>query len=264
MENRRQNYLSLMQIPAWRLRADAFPSAAPAQVALANDISASLVIDAPLESAPSHLDASPEATPAAALSDVAAANDLAALGWPELRLRVAQCTDCSLHSRRRNTVFGSGSTSARLVLVGEPPGQREDESGEPFVGPAGELLGAMMAAIGLRREDVFIANILKCRPPRNRDPEPEEVTSCTPMLTRQLELLQPDLLVALGRVAAQHLLETKLPLGKLRGQVHRYGQRQLPLMATYHPADLLRSPLEKRRSWEDLCAIRQMLSEARE
>lgn len=172
--------------------------------------------------------------------------------WGALRSRVAACTACELHRSRTQTVFGVGSTRAEWLVLGEAPGAEEDRRGEPFVGRAGKLLNAMLEAVGLAREDVFIANILKCRPPSNRDPRPEEVASCAGFLERQIEMLAPKLIVALGRVAAQNLLNSDAPIGKMRGRLHHYGKDEIPVVVTYHPAYLLRSPLEKRKSWQDL------------
>ncbi len=178
--------------------------------------------------------------------------DVEAMDWNRLQQAVAQCTRCGLHETRTRTVFGAGDPKARWLLVGEAPGEEEDRQGLPFVGRAGNLLSAMLQAVGLQRDQVYIANILKCRPPGNRDPHSDEVHCCTPYLQRQVALLQPRLILAVGRVAAQHLLQTDKPIGKLRGKVHAYGEAQIPLVATYHPAYLLRSPAEKRKAWEDL------------
>ncbi|MCS6946924.1 MAG: uracil-DNA glycosylase [Steroidobacteraceae bacterium] len=175
-----------------------------------------------------------------------------AAGWEALAAEVAACTRCALHRTRTQTVFGVGSRTARWMIVGEAPGADEDRQGEPFVGRAGQLLTAMLRAAGCRRDQVFIANILKCRPPENRNPLPEEVRQCLPYLSRQIAAIQPRLILALGRVAAHNLLGTDLPLGKLRGRVHAYGELQTPLIVTYHPAYLLRSPADKRKAWEDL------------
>jgi DNA polymerase len=172
--------------------------------------------------------------------------------WLALQSEVAACTRCALHRSRTNTVFGVGATSARWMVIGEAPGADEDAQGEPFVGRAGQLLTAMLKACGLERPDVFIANILKCRPPNNRDPLPGEVRECLPYLTRQIARVRPQLILAVGRIAAQNLLATELPLGRLRGQVYRYGALDTPLVVTYHPAYLLRSPGEKRKAWDDL------------
>jgi DNA polymerase len=184
--------------------------------------------------------------------DTAPAGSVPASDWPLLQSEVAACTRCALHRSRANTVFGVGATSARWMVIGEAPGADEDAQGEPFVGRAGQLLTAMLKACGLERPDVFIANILKCRPPNNRDPLPEEVRECLPYLTRQIARIRPQLILAVGRIAAQNLLATDAPLGRLRGQVHRYGELDTPLVVTYHPAYLLRSPGEKRKAWDDL------------
>ena len=172
--------------------------------------------------------------------------------WQVLQQRVAQCTRCELHATRTQTVFGTGSTQARWMFVGEAPGAEEDRQGEPFVGRAGQLLNAMLSAVGLSRQQVYIANILKCRPPRNRDPRPAEAASCREYLDRQIELLDPVLIVAIGRIAAQNLLATDAALGRLRGRVHELGPAKRPVIVTYHPAYLLRSPREKRKAWHDL------------
>jgi len=185
--------------------------------------------------------------------------DIAAnLDWDELRAAVAACQRCELHASRTQTVFGVGSPHARWMFIGEAPGAEEDKQGEPFVGRAGQLLTSMIRALGLRREDVFIANILKCRPPDNRDPRPAEASSCRGYLERQVALVDPTLIVAVGRVAAQNLLATETPLAKLRGKVHTFGARSWPLVVTYHPAYLLRSPGEKRKSWQDLLQAKQL------
>lgn len=174
--------------------------------------------------------------------------------WAGLRAAVAACTACSLAARRTQTVFGVGDERADLLIVGEAPGENEDLQGEPFVGRAGELLDKMLGAIGFAREDVYIANILKCRPPNNRDPNAEEVTCCRPFLEAQIALLQPKLVLALGRVAAKTLLGREATLGSLRGHVHEVGGR--PMRASYHPAALLRNEHWKRPAWNDLLAAR--------
>ncbi|NKC12349.1 MAG: uracil-DNA glycosylase [Gammaproteobacteria bacterium] len=183
------------------------------------------------------------------------------LDWDALRARVAACQRCELHATRTQTVFGVGAPNADLMIVGEAPGEREDALGEPFVGRAGQLLNAMLQAIGLDRKSVFISNVLKCRPPRNRDPKIEESMQCGPYLDRQIALVRPKLLLAVGRIAAQTLLQTKISIGRLRGRQHRYGVSDLPLLVTYHPAYLLRSPAEKYRAWQDLKQVRRMLEE---
>jgi DNA polymerase len=175
------------------------------------------------------------------------AEDLSAL-----REQVAACTACSLCKTRTQTVFGVGNTRADWLVVGEAPGAEEDRQGEPFVGAAGQLLNKMLLAIGQPRETVFIANILKCRPPGNRDPKPEEIAQCLPFLSQQVALLKPKIMLAVGRIAAQNLLATDAPLARLRGKLHRFGAAGTPLVITYHPAYLLRTPSDKRKAWEDL------------
>jgi len=173
---------------------------------------------------------------------------------------IATCTRCPLYSTAKNPVPGEGNPNADLMLVGEAPGATEDETGRPFVGQAGQLLEKILAAIKFTREDVFIVNVLKHRPPGNRNPRPEEVSACSPYLVRQIELIRPKVLVALGTFAAQTLLDTKLSIGKLRGQIHRY--YGVPLIVTYHPAALLRNPAWKRPTWEDVQLARRILDRA--
>lgn len=178
--------------------------------------------------------------------------------WEALQREVSVCTRCSLHETRTQTVFGIGNPDADWLFIGEAPGEQEDLRGEPFVGRAGQLLDEMIRALGLERENVFIANVLKCRPPKNRDPSPEEALACEPFLIQQVRKVGPKIIVAVGRIAAQNLLKTQVPLGKLRGEVHRY--EGTPVVVTYHPAYLLRSQTEKRRAWEDLKLARRTLS----
>jgi DNA polymerase len=185
---------------------------------------------------------------------------LADTGWDELRAAVAACQRCELHRTRTQTVFGVGNPRARWMFIGEAPGQEEDRQGEPFVGRAGQLLNAMIRALGMQRADVFIANVLKCRPPGNRDPKPAEALSCRAFLERQVALVNPTLVVAVGRIAAQDLLATETPIAKLRGKVHAFGTRDWPLVVTYHPAYLLRSPAEKRKAWQDLLHARTVFA----
>jgi DNA polymerase len=172
--------------------------------------------------------------------------------WGVLRERVAGCVACDLCKTRTQTVFGVGNARAEWLVIGEAPGAEEDRQGEPFVGRAGQLLNAMLLAVGLARETVFIANILKCRPPGNRDPKPEEVSRCLPYLSNQVALLKPKIILAVGRIAAQNLLATDAPLARLRGKLHTFGEAATPLVVTYHPAYLLRTPSDKRKAWEDL------------
>ena len=173
--------------------------------------------------------------------------------WQRLRDEVLACRLCPLHATRTQGVLGVGPKRADWLVIGEAPGAEEDRRGEPFVGAAGQLLDAMLRAIGLdRRTNVYIANVLTSRPPNNRDPKPDEVEACLPYLIRQIALLQPKIMLAVGRIAAQNLLATDVPLGRLRGRVHRFGEFQTPLVVTYHPAYLLRTPADKRKAWEDL------------
>lgn len=203
--------------------------------------------------------ATPAVTPVAAESAPPPGAE-SGLDWHELRAAVAACQRCELHTTRTQTVFGVGDPRARWMFIGEAPGAEEDKQGEPFVGRAGQLLTAMIRALGLRREDVFIANVLKCRPPGNRDPKPSEAASCRGYLERQVALVDPTLVVAVGRIAAQSLLATETPLAKLRGKVHSFGARAWPLVVTYHPAYLLRSPGEKRKAWQDLLHAQQLVA----
>lgn len=182
----------------------------------------------------------------------AASASYASLDWDALSQRVKHCTACGLRAGCIQTVFGVGNPQAELLVIGEAPGADEDRQGEPFVGRAGQLLNAMLLAMGFKREEVFIANILKCRPPSNRDPEAAEALQCEPFLLRQIELIQPRVILSAGRISAQNLLKTDIAVGKLRGRVHHFGAQQIPLVVTYHPAYLLRSPEQKAKSWDDL------------
>jgi uracil-DNA glycosylase family 4 len=180
------------------------------------------------------------------------------MDWAALKAAVAQCTACVLHTTRTNTVFGVGDENADWMFIGEGPGADEDALGDPFVGQAGRLLDNMLAAISLKRgENVYIANVVKCRPPGNRNPQPDEADRCEPHLERQIELIRPKLIVALGRVAALNLLDRDASIASLRGRVLDY--KGIPLMVTYHPAYLLRSLTEKAKAWEDLCFARKTM-----
>lgn len=203
-----------------------------------------------VDAAPAHVSGTPSTNISPETFPKSSRLDIAGADWSQLGQMVKACTACSLHETRTQTVFGVGSTSARWVFVGEAPGADEDRQGEPFVGRAGRLLNAMLAALGLKREEVYIANVLKCRPPRNRDPQTEEVAQCEPHLLRQIELIKPSIIVALGRHAVHSLLKSNKALGKLRGMKHDY--HGIPLIATYHPAYLLRTPQDKRKAWDDL------------
>jgi uracil-DNA glycosylase len=189
-------------------------------------------------------------------------NHAANLDWQALEQSVRGCQRCPLHATRTQAVFGVGNRNASWLVIGEAPGADEDRQGEPFVGRAGQLLNSMLKAMGLAREQVFIANILKSRPPNNRDPRPEEVRACLPYLYRQIELINPRLILCVGRIAAQTLLGTDTPIGKLRGKLHHLAPLQpqgtaRPMIVTYHPAYLLRSPAEKRKAWGDLVLAMQ-------
>lgn len=172
------------------------------------------------------------------------------------RASICDCHKCPLGESRKNIVFGEGNPDARLVFVGEAPGAEEDMQGRPFVGAAGQLLTKIIEAIKFRREDVFICNILKCRPPGNRDPEPSEIEQCEPYLIRQLEILKPAVICSLGKFATQTLLKSQVPISKLRGRVHRY--HDIKLVPTFHPAALLRNPSWKRQTWEDVQLVRSI------
>lgn len=248
----RAQYLQALGIDEWRsrrnarARASSETSPAPAPAVAGSPAAAQPAFPQP-----------PRPQPAASLPSAAAGE------WDELAAEVRACVRCGLHATRTQTVFGVGDRRAELLVVGEAPGAEEDRQGEPFVGRAGKLLDSMLRAMGTPRQSVYIANLLKCRPPGNRDPSPEEVACCQPYLRRQIELLRPRVLLAVGRIAAQNLLGTDRPIGKLRGVVHRYGAHGMPLVVTYHPAYLLRSPTEKRKAWVDLRMARDELARAR-
>ncbi len=212
------------------------------------------------------LDAAARRPPAAVSTKEAAAARLAKEGTAEgireldfdaLGEAARACTRCLLHESRKNVVFGEGDLEARVVCVGEAPGAVEDDTGRPFVGRAGQLLDLLLMSVGLRRDEVYICNVLKCRPPGNRDPSTEEIATCSPFLLRQIELIDPEVVVAFGRSAAQTLLSTRDSIGGLRGRTHLYGR--YPLVVTYHPAASLRNPGWKRPTWEDLQLVRRVL-----
>lgn len=188
-----------------------------------------------------------------AVADPSAVVDLA-----QLEARIAGCTLCPLSAQRKNIVFGAGDHHAALVFVGEAPGREEDQQGFPFVGEAGQLLDKILYAMKMTRDEVYICNVIKCRPPSNRDPQPEEINACEPFLQQQLKLIKPRVIVALGRFAAQTLLQTKTPISRLRGSWHEY--QGIPLMPTFHPAYLLRNPSGKRDVWEDMKQVLSRLS----
>lgn len=245
----RDEYLEAMGIQQWILRTAASADTAEPEVTdapLAGPAQAAVMPS--VEAGPAAESGAPEAVTVSAVET----HDVATLDWPVLEARVAGCTRCALHETRTRTVFGVGNRNADWLIIGEAPGADEDRAGEPFVGRAGQLLTEILAAGGNRRADVYITNILKCRPPNNRDPHADEVACCHDYLERQIALIQPQLILAVGRIAAQQLLHTETPVGRLRGTVHHYGPRAIPLVVTYHPAYLLRSPLEKRKVWADL------------
>ncbi|MEQ6351001.1 uracil-DNA glycosylase [Ralstonia pseudosolanacearum] len=282
--NRRARMLEALGVSnEWRLR-----GVEPAAVAVVEAEAADMVpiagaVEAAVADAPApRIEASPvvvaEVVPVAAPAAAAAAatvadvptdstdpvaprtQRIAAFDWAQLEAAVSGCTACKLCERRTQTVFGVGDRQADWMLIGEAPGEQEDRQGEPFVGQAGKLLDSMLRAIGLSRETgVFIANVLKCRPPGNRDPEPDEVAMCDPYLKRQIALIKPRVIVVLGRFAAQSLLQTQTPVGKLRGKVHEVDG--VPVVVTYHPAYLLRTLTDKARAWEDLCLARKVYTE---
>ncbi|MBS0485246.1 MAG: uracil-DNA glycosylase [Proteobacteria bacterium] len=236
---RRQILKELNLLPVWRLKSDAAqqntppPLPAPPEVATGNSL---------LSSAP----------------EKDAVQPVSQMNWDQLKAAVSQCVACPLSQTRTQTVFGVGDQNADWLFVGEGPGAREDEIGEPFVGQAGKLLDQMLAAIQLKRgEGVYIANIVKCRPPNNRNPALSEARQCEPYLTRQIALIKPKLIVALGKVAAQNLLNCDDSISSLRGKVHRYSG--IPLIVTYHPAYLLRSLPDKAKAWKDLCFARSVM-----
>jgi len=228
MPGRREQYLQALGIPVWRLRKrsqEQVPALAP--------------------------------EPAQETADEQQA-------WQQLEQEVANCTKCELYKTRTRAVFGVGNRRAEWMVIGEAPGRDEDAQGEPFVGRAGKLLNAMLEAMGFAREDVYIANILKSRPPKNRDPRPEEVAACEPYLKRQIGLINPKIILAVGRVAAQNLLKVDTPIGRLRGQRLEYPEPRVPLVVTYHPAYLLRSPADKRKVWQDLLLAKRVYDETRQ
>ena len=248
--------------PLWKLRgAEDEAAVAAVQDARAEVAPAPCVQPAPVL-APAPVSAPREAVRHAPLQPAAVAAqvvDAAGLDWEDLQQAVVDCRACRLCQKRRQTVFGVGDRQADWLFVGEGPGADEDEQGEPFVGQAGKLLDAMLAAIHLRRgEDVYIANTVKCRPPGNRTPEAEETAACFPFLERQIQLIQPRLIVALGRPAAQTLLNTDVKIGAARGHLHDY--RGIPVIVTYHPAYLLRNLADKSKAWEDLCFARRTMA----
>ncbi len=251
-ETLRRQYLQRMGVTVWERRDLPRAAASPVEVAEAveqEDLPANPVPPV-MDSPPPYDEVPPDWQPAPLYDE--AESPVSGMDWPALRDRVRNCRACGLRQGCKQTVFGVGNTQADLLVIGEAPGADEDRQGEPFVGRAGQLLNEMLLAMGFKREQVFIANILKCRPPNNRDPEPQEALKCEPYLLRQIELIQPRAILSVGRISAQNLLKTDIPVGKLRGRVHPYGDSRIPLVVTYHPAYLLRSPEQKGKSWDDL------------
>lgn len=259
MNSRRVQILKAMDVDVW-VRRDLRADEAPAVQAPATPIESAIT---PSIASAESLVAEPAAV-ASAMQFNVSNERVAQMGWDELADAVRSCTLCPLHATRTQGVFGVGNRQAEWLVVGEAPGADEDRQGEPFVGRAGQLLNSMLRAIGFPRQRVYIANVLKSRPPGNRDPKPEEVVACMPYLMRQIELINPRIILCVGRIAAQNLLHTDTPIGKLRNQVHRLGPKQRPVVVTYHPAYLLRSPGEKRKAWDDLqLALRTFAAEPR-
>jgi len=244
-EGVRRRYLKAMGVELWERRP-------PPGMAAQRPPDPPAALDEGVPPLPATTDLAPAADSPSPLDGPGPAGPDAALDWEGLRRAVRECRACGLRAGCRQTVFGVGDPQADLLVIGEAPGADEDRQGEPFVGRAGQLLNAMLLAMGLRREQVFIANVVKCRPPNNRDPQAGETTQCEPFLRRQIELIEPRVILSVGRVSAHSLLKTEVALGRLRGQVHRLGEPGIPLVVTYHPAYLLRSPEQKGRAWDDL------------
>lgn len=253
MDARHKKYLAEMGIEVWERRGlAALPAAAPAI-----EPAAETRVSRREGSAPSEMT---EMDAAGSADGIEHARRVAAMDWDDLARAVRTCTRCALHETRTQTVFGAGNREAEWLVIGEAPGAEEDRQGEPFVGRAGQLLNSMLLAIGLRREQVYIANILKCRPPSNRDPRPEEERACRDYLERQIRLIRPKIVLAVGRIAAQNLLKVDTPIGKMRGRTYGYQDTGIPVVITYHPAYLLRSPLEKRKAWQDLLYAKRVFA----
>lgn len=260
LDVRQRAMLAEMGVKVWVPAPPRAPAASPEPATSAVAAPAAAATPAPAGRSPAAVRPpqapAPAPMPAPPAPPSPARSDIATLDWPALREAVADCRACGLCESRRNTVFGVGHTEADWMIVGEAPGEQEDRQGEPFVGPAGQLLDAMLRACGRDRQamdarGVFIANVLKCRPPANRNPAPEEVVQCEPFLSRQVALVRPKLIIAMGRFAVQSLLKTTEPIGRLRGRLHRY--EGVPVIVTYHPAYLLRTPIDKAKAWADLC-----------
>jgi DNA polymerase len=250
MKSDREQILREMGLgPVWKLRAAAAVPMVPTVPSVEEVVATTAAAPGTLP------DGVPSSVPA-----IAAAMAPVSVAWNELSAAVAACRQCRLCEARKQAVLGVGDVNADWLFVGEGPGAEEDERGEPFVGQAGKLLDSMLAAIGLSRgKNVYITNAVKCRPPENRTPAPEEAAACRPYLERQIELIQPKLIVALGRPAAQTLLQSEVKIAAARGKLHDY--RGIPLIVTYHPAYLLRTLLDKAKAWEDLCFMRRTMKQ---
>ncbi|MEN7341600.1 MAG: uracil-DNA glycosylase [Pseudomonadota bacterium] len=252
-ESQRLAYLSAMDIDVFVPRDVAAVAPLDATTPLGGSLK--LSVPAPEQR---HDDEAVSSAPIAAETATPSVAD-AARRWALLQHDVQRCTQCRLHETRTRPVFGSGSRFARLLIIGEAPGAEEDKQGEPFVGPAGQMLTSMLSAIGLARDAVFIANVLKCRPPQNRDPRGDEMASCRGYLTAQIAEIQPEVILAVGRFSAQQLLDLDQPLGKLRGKAHTLPGDDIPVVVTYHPAYLLRTPAAKAKTWQDLKRVHALL-----
>ena len=261
--NRRSRMLEALGVSTeWTLRGAGPAEVEAVKASVAEPVAVEVEVDSFVAAESEPVRVEPPVMEAEVPSDTAAprAQRIAAFDWAQLEAAVFNCTSCKLCQGRTNTVFGVGDREAEWMLIGEAPGEQEDKQGEPFVGQAGKLLDSMLRSIGLSREKgVFIANVLKCRPPGNRDPEPDESAMCDPYLKRQIALVKPRIIVVLGRIAAQNLLQTETPVGKLRGKVHEV--EGVPVVVTYHPAYLLRTLTDKARAWEDLCLARKVYAE---
>ena len=269
LDGRRLAVLDAMGVELWRSRTEAGQGARPAvstnEPAEKDSPAGSYAASEPSLPSPAadRLAETAQAPQPAESGPLARGPDpVGSLDWPALQQAVEGCQACGLHETRTQTVFGVGDRQARLMVIGEAPGAEEDRQGEPFVGRAGQLLNAMLEAIGFARDQVYIANIVKCRPPGNRDPHADEAAACRTYLLRQIELIRPALILSAGRVSAHNLLGTDLSVGRLRGRVHRLDPGDVPLIVTYHPAYLLRRPQEKAKSWQDLQSAWRLLNDA--
>ena len=259
LDARRRAVLDALGIEVWRQRKSA---ASPAEAKAADTTAAAVRAELPQTAEPDGVMAH-SSVPAGLPVDepLPVVDEVATYDWETLRAHALVCQSCGLREKRTQVVFGVGRQDARLMVIGEAPGADEDQQGEPFVGRAGQLLNAMLAAIGFDRDQVYIANIVKCRPPGNRDPHAEEAAACRGYLERQIALVQPKLILAVGRISAQNLLGSDQAVGRLRGTVHRFEPGDVPLIVTYHPAYLLRRPQEKAKSWQDLQRAWHLLQE---